>query len=212
MGSMSPGAAPRRTQRQRTETTTRALIEAGRKLFAERGYEATFLDHVAGAAGVTKGALYHHFTSKKELFAAVYEQEQQQMARAVARAYAREDDSWTAFGAGCRAFLQASLDPGVQRITLLDAPSVLGWDAMRRIEADHSLKQMQEGIAIAIREGMIAARPVEPLAHLLFGATCEAAMMSARADRPRVAHAQALTELTSLLESLGSKRGVIPNK
>lgn len=202
MRSMSSGAVPRRTQRERTETTTRALVAAARDLFAERGYEATFLDHVADAAGVTKGALYHHFASKKELFAAVFEQEQRQLARAAARAYAKEADPWTAFGAGCRAFLQASLDPGVQRITLLDAPSVLGWEAMRRIEADHSFKQIEEGIAIAIREGKIAARPVEPLAHILFGAICEAAMMIARAGKPGVTHARALTELSSLLESL----------
>lgn len=202
---MGPQATARRTQRERSETTTRALVEAARDLFAERGYEATFLDHIADATGVTKGALYHHFASKKELFAAVFEQEQQQLARTVGRAYAKERDAWTAFGVGCRAFLQASLDPGVQRITLLDAPSVLGWEAMRRIEAGYSFKQMQDGIAIAIREGKIAARPIEPLVHMLFGAICETAMMIARADHPRAAHARALTEFSSFLESFRSE-------
>jgi AcrR family transcriptional regulator len=199
---VSAEADRRRTQRERTKTTTRALLEAARSLFADRGYEATFLDHVADAAGVTKGALYHHFASKKELFAAVFEQEQRRLAGVVARAYANEGDSWTAFGAGCRAFLETSLDPGTQKITLLDAPSVLGWEDMRRIEAGYSLWQMKKGLAITIEEGKIAPRPVEPLAHLLFGAICEIAMMIARSDKPKAAQAQALTELSSILESL----------
>jgi AcrR family transcriptional regulator len=203
---MAAGSARRRTQQERTDITTRALVGAARTLFAERGYEATLLDDVAAAAGVTKGALYHHFASKQELFAAVFEQEQRVLAGIVARAYAKERDAWTAFFAGCRAYLEASLDPGVRRIVLLDAPAVLGWQTVRRIESSYCFKQIQEGIAIAIRQRAIAPRPVEALSHILFGAICEAAMTIATADHARTAHARVLTELRSLLESLRSRR------
>src|SRR5215203_679349 len=168
-----PTVAP--TQAQRTEATTGALIDAARELFAQDGFAATSLDAVVARAGVTKGALYHHFDSKRALFRAVYEREQSEQARVVAQAYARKRDPWEAFEAGSRAFLDHTLDPGVQRIVLIDAPGALGWEGMRAGEHE-SLRMMEEGLRRAISAGRIASRPVEPLAVLLFGALCEAAM------------------------------------
>src|SRR6185437_16102188 len=114
------------TQQERSEATTTALVEAARDLFAKDGYAATSLDAVVGKAGMTKGALYHHFAGKRELFAAVFAGEQQKLSGVVAAAYAGRQDPWEAFEAGCRAFVEACQEPGVQRIFLLDAPAALG--------------------------------------------------------------------------------------
>jgi AcrR family transcriptional regulator len=199
---MAPVEAGRVTQRERSEATVARLVTAARRLFASHGYEATTLDDVVGAAGVTKGALYHHYSGKQALFRSVYEQEQQRIAEAVRDAYLREADPWKGFYAGCRAFLEVSLDPEVQRITLLDAPAALGWDLMREIEEDYSLVPLERGLEIAITSGRIAPRPVRPLAHLLFGAICEGAMMAARSDDPRRATEDVLSELYRMLDDM----------
>ena len=194
--------APERTQRERTEATTAQLLDAARRLFAADGYQATSLDDVVRAAGVTKGALYHHFGGKRELFRAVFERETRELARTSSEAYHRKRDPWDGFYEGCRAFVEASLDPGVQRIALLDAPAVLGWETVREVEANYTLAMMQNGVRAAIERGRIAPRAEEPLAHLLFGALCEGAMMVARAEDPRAAGRELLREVRALLASL----------
>ncbi|VCT90505.1 Transposon Tn10 TetC protein [Mycolicibacterium hassiacum DSM 44199] len=208
---MSPGrycsAVPtkpsRRTQAERTEATTAALVDAARDLFARDGYDATALDAVAARAGVTKGAVYHHFDGKPRLFEAVFAREVQRLTAPLAAAYTRRKDPWEAFAAGCRAFLDECLDPGLQRIVLLEAPAVIGWETMRRLEAP-LLELMQQAITRAADAGCIAPRPPAPLAHLLFGALCETAMMVARADDQRAAHRAAVAEIRRVLAGLRS--------
>src|SRR5436190_21772358 len=114
------------TQQQRTEATTTALVEAARELFAQDGFAATSLDAVVAKAGVTKGALYHHYAGKRELFTAVFVAEQERLTATVVEAYGRHESPWKAFGAGATAFIRACQEPGVQRIVLLDAPSAIG--------------------------------------------------------------------------------------
>ena len=191
-----------RTQKERSEATTSELVEVARRLFASDGYAATSLEDVVRGAGVTKGALYHHFGGKRELFLAVYEREQQRLAQAQLDAFARRKGSWEGFFAGAQAFFEASLDPGVQRITLLDAPSVLGWETMREVEGRYALVQLHQGLEALIHDGHLPPRPVAPLANMLFGAMCEAAMMVARAGDQRRATREALAELRTILEAL----------
>jgi AcrR family transcriptional regulator len=192
-----------RTQRQRTEATTADLLDAARRLFAADGYNATSLEDVVAAAGVTKGALYHHFASKRDLFRAVFENEERALARVYHEAYRREPDPWDGFYAGCTAFLEESLDPGVQRITLLDGPAVLGWEAVRAIEAEYSLSMIESGLRQAIESERIAPRPTGPLAHMLFGALGEGAMTVARAGGDqRAAMTEVARELRALLAGL----------
>lgn len=165
----------RPTQRERSDGTIEALLQAARDLFADRGYHATSLDAVCDAAHVTKGALYHHFSSKQHLFRAVYEREQARLSRIVARAYRdAEADSWEAVFAGARAFLAEVLASDVQRINLLDAPGALGMDTMREISSD-CLLMMQEGIRRA------AAAATSPRTRCPRSATC----CTARCARPR---------------------------
>jgi AcrR family transcriptional regulator len=177
-------------------------VESARDLFASESYSDTQLDDVVRAAGVTKGALYHHFQGKADLFRAVFEQEQRRLAKVVSDAYQRQRDPWKGFSAGCRALLEAQLDPGVQRITLLDAPSVLGWEQMREIQSRYCLRLVKEGLVEAIAAGEIASRPIEPIAHLVVGAVFEGSMMVARADDQRAAADRMLTELRTLLGGL----------
>jgi AcrR family transcriptional regulator len=190
------------TQQERSEATTGALVAAARELFAADGYAATSLDAVVERAGLTKGALYHHFAGKRELFAAVFAAEQERLTQRVAAAYAdTAGDSWAAFEAGCRAFVEACQEPGAQRIFLLDAQVALGWETVRRIESG-SLEMMVVGIERAIADGRIAARDPRPLAHLLFGAICESAMVVAREPDQARALSESVEELSSMLRAL----------
>jgi len=191
------------TQRERSEATTGQLVEAARELFAEDGYGATSLDAVVSRAGVTKGALYHHFSGKRDLFAAVFAAEQVRLSGAIVAAYQRSREPWEAFEAGAAAFIEACQEPGAQRIFLLDAPAALGWETIRRLESG-SLVTIERGIKRAMDAGAIEERPVEPLAHMLFGAICEIAMVVARAENPGEALDQALAELHRLLSSIAA--------
>ena len=153
---------------------------------------------------MTKGALYHHFDGKRDLFRAVFDEEQRRLATVVAAAYARKRDPWTGFLAGCRAFLGEALDPAVQQIVFLDARGVLGWEVMHQIETVHGLTLIKDGLSRLMAAGTIRRRPVDPLAHLLFGALTEAALFVARSSDREAARRQVVREFEGLLKTLGS--------
>jgi AcrR family transcriptional regulator len=194
-----------RTQRERSEATVSELLAAARDRFAHDGYAGTSLDAIAAAAGVTKGALYHHFSGKRDLFLAVFEEEQRRLVGMVAEAYSGQEDPWDAFYEGCRAYLEASADPAVQRIVALDAPSALGWDTVREIETQTSFGSIVAGLKRAMKAGRIPERPAEPLAHLLFGAIGEGAMAIATADDQRKALRGVLDSMRALLDALAAE-------
>lgn len=194
----------RATQRERSDATVEDLLTAARALFAADGYAATSLDAVCERAGVTKGALYHHFVGKKQLFSAVYGREQERLSALISEAYFKvADDAWEAVFAGSRAYLEASLDPHVQRITLLDAPGALGWEAMRDLGVN-CRELTERGIARAIRKGAIADRPAAPLTSMLYGGLGESAMAIVRADDPQAALQDTLTDLRKLFDALAA--------
>lgn len=204
-GSMATTTRPRtrRTQQERSGTTTAELLAAARELFAADGYAATSLDAVCERAGVSKGALYHHFRNKEALFQAVYAAEEAAIAEAVAAAYlaVHERDRWDAVFEGCQAYLKMCLDPGIQRITLRDAPSALGPEAVDEV-TELCVNQMRIGVRRAIEAGRIAPRPVEPLARLLFGGLSESARSIGRAADPKQAQREALAELRRLFDAV----------
>ena len=193
----------RRTQAERTEATTGALVDAARELFARDGYDATSLDAVAARARVTKGAVYHHFDGKRQLFEAVFSREVERMLTPLADAYGRKKDPWDAFKASTRAFLDECLEPGLQRIVLLDASAAIGWEGIRRLEAP-LMELMELAITRAAEAGRIAPRRPGPLASFLFGAVCEMAMIVARADDQKTAHREALAEIGRVLDGLAT--------
>jgi hypothetical protein len=131
----------------------------------------------------------------------VFSREIERITTPLATAYTRKKDPWDAFKAASRAFLDECLEPGLQRIVLLDAPAAIGWEGIRRLEAP-LLELMELAISRAVEAGRIAKRPPGPLAHFLFGATCEVAMIVARADDQKVAQRQAVAEIDRVLDSL----------
>ena len=195
----------RRTQAERREATVGALVDAARELFAQDGFPATSLDAVAARANVTKGAVYHHFDGKRQLFEAVFAREVAKLTETLSAVYARKKDPWDAFAASCRAFLEECLEPGLQRVVLLDAFGAIGWEAMRDLEAP-LLDAMEVAITRAVEAGRIAPRPAGPLAHFLFGALCETAMVVARAENQRTAHRKAVNELGRIMTGLADSR------
>ncbi|MFZ0835387.1 MAG: helix-turn-helix domain-containing protein [Mycobacterium sp.] len=195
----------RRTQAERREATVTALVETARELFARDGFTATSLDAVAAKVNVTKGAVYHHFDSKQQLFEAGFAGEVARLASLLPTVFARKRDPWDGFEAACRAFLEECLDPAVQRIVLLDAPAAIGWETMRRLEAP-LFAMMESAITQAVEAGRIARRPAGPLAHFLFGALCEMAMVVARAEEQKAAHRQAVTELGRVMAGLAASK------
>jgi AcrR family transcriptional regulator len=180
----SPREAGRRTQAQRRSATRRALLDAGRELFAERGFAGAGQEDIVERAGVTRGALAHHFATKKGLFRAVVESVEIELTEHIATAAMQGDDPRAHLRLGCLAFLDAALDPAVRRIVLLDAPAVLGWQAWREIDTTYGLGLVSEVLEHCMEAGLLPARPVQPLAHILLAALNEAAMLVANADDP----------------------------
>ena len=196
---------PRRTQRERSETTTSQLLIAARKLFARDGYTATSVESIVRECGMTKGAFFHHFNDKAELFAAVYEEEERKLGEAMAAVYLRKRDPWAGFAASAKAFLDAAFDPGTQQITLIDAPSVLGVERMREIQGRHTFALMTEALREAMAAGRIRKREVEPLANVLFGGLRQAVTyVLSSSDKP-TAIRKINRELTAVLEGLADR-------
>jgi AcrR family transcriptional regulator len=186
---------------QQSEATRRALIDAARTLFGEHGYAATSLDEVVASAKVTKGALYHHYEGKQELFAAVYEQVKLEVSDRFAVAFI-EPDPWEDLCVGCQAMLDAHLDPTVQRIVLHDAQAVLDADTIRRVDARYGAVVLRGALRRAIRAGVIRPLPLKTLALMLTGAIFEGCMSIADSEDPAGARADVGDVLTALLEGL----------
>jgi AcrR family transcriptional regulator len=195
--------APRGRQAERSEATRAALVTAARRLFAERGYAGVGTEEIVRDAGVTRGALYHHFDGKQTLLEAVYEQIEAELTEKIASgALSGGSDPIAALQAGGEMFLDACLEPEVQRIVLLDAPAVLGWERWREIAGAYGFGLVEGALGGAIEAGAIAPQPLKPLAHALMGALDEIAMYVARAEDTETARAEAGTTLRALLDSL----------
>lgn len=184
------------------EATRAALVAAARELFADRGYGGVGTEEIVQRAGVTRGALYHHFTDKEDLMRAVLHDLARELAEASATAALKEADQWQQILAAVDAFLDACMDPAVQRIMMTDAPSVLGWDEWREIDAQYGLGLVKASLDNAMQTGLIARQPVDPLAHLVVGALDEAAMYISRADDPQQARREMGDSIERMLAGL----------
>ena len=190
------------TKAEQSEATRGALVDAAEALFTKRGFAETATEAVVKAAGVTRGALYHHFAAKDELFRAVFEQLEDEVTKHVAHEALTSTDPLEQLRRGTRAYLDACIDPAVQRVVLLDGPSVLGWETWQEIEQRYGYGLVVAGVEAAIAAGLIAAQPVEALAHALFGALTEAGMVVARAAEPPAARAEMEAAMDRLLDGL----------
>lgn len=194
---------PRRSEQ--AEVTRTALVAAARALFTERGYAATSTTEIVERAGVTRGALYHHFPAKDDLFRAVFEQLEAEVTEHVAEEALAGADPFEQLRVGSRAYLDVCLDPAVQRVVLVEGPSVLGWERWQEIEQRYGYGLVAAGIEAAMATGLIETQPVEPLAHVLFGALTEAGMVVARAGDPRAARSDMDEAMDRLLDGLRAR-------
>lgn len=177
------------TQAERTEATRGRLIATARRLFAAQGFAATSIEEILSEAAVSRGALYHHFPSKTDLFQATFEQVEDELTAQVLQVAAsgEERDPMRILEAGFDAFLDQCLNPEVQRIVMLDGPTVLGWDLWHELDERYAFGTIKAVLTVAADIGRIEPSAIDPLAHLLLGAIMQAGMVVARSDDPLAA-------------------------
>ncbi len=199
---MSTPEEPGKKRIVRGEATKSALVRAARELFVTKGYFATGTEEIVAKAGVgTRGALYHHFANKEDLFRAVFDQVQGDLAQATI--VNERDDALGHLAAALQQFLDASAgNPDVQQILLIDGPAVLGWDQWRTLEAQYGLGVITAMLDAAVSQKVIPRQPTAPLAHMLLAAVDEAALYIANAPDRQLAHTQARQSLRRLLGGL----------
>jgi AcrR family transcriptional regulator len=192
------GAEIRAAQGAATRNT---LVEVARRLFGTKGFSDTSLDEVVAEAHVTKGALYHHFRGKEDLFGAVYEQVQKEVSDQVVVEFLRPEP-FEALRLGCELWIDAHLDPSVQRIAMRDARAVLGWEAVRDMETRYGAVPLRGVLRRAVRQGLI--EPVPVLALILMGALTEACFYVADADERESARSEVRALIMRLLSGLAT--------
>lgn len=200
---MTVAAGNSRTQRERSDATIALLLTTAREIFGRVGYADTSLSAVVEEAGVTKGALYHHFKSKQDLFLGVYSAEGRRLSKLVSVTYRNVQDPWEAFHAGIAAFLEALLDPWVQRIMLTDAPGALGMQTIwEDLSSQGFIAQIELGLAQAVEAGVQVSRPIGSLSHIIYGAVCSASQLIAQAKDQRAAFDEVRASLRVMLDAL----------
>lgn len=189
-------------QDERSRGTSSRMIAEARRLFAEYGFAGVSAEQIVATAGVTRGALYHHFDGKKGLFRAVLNQVQTEIEERVKTAVDQVQDPMEMLIAGNNEFLAACLDPGLQRILLTEGPAVLGWEEWRAVDENHVQGKYRAFLAELMDNGVLRPFPVDALAHIISGAANEAAFWAARAEDPKTALAQAQITMAEMIRSL----------
>jgi AcrR family transcriptional regulator len=203
-GTVAPRA--RRTQADRSAATRDALVTAGRRLFAETGFAEVSTDAIVAAAGVTRGALYHQFADKTALFDAVLDAVEADIARRLADdvAAAGISDPVDAMRRVLRTWLDICVEPEIHRIALIDGPSVVGWAQWREVCQRHVFGLAQAMLEQGIEAGRVRPQPVRALAHVLMGASDEAALYVAESADPALARADMLPILDRLIDAISA--------
>ncbi|WP_282610512.1 TetR/AcrR family transcriptional regulator [Pelagibius sp. Alg239-R121] len=188
----------RRTNKARTEATRNALIAAARALFVEKGYAETGTPEIVAAAKVTRGALYHHFADKEDLFRATVAREAQAVAVQIARKTSEPGGALEAMIVGAEAYFDAMTMPGRTRLLLLDGPAVLGHTEMAAIDRETGGEELRQGLAFSIEKGGIDPLPLDAMADILSAAFDRAALAIAEGQPPEDYKAVTRKLLTSL--------------
>ena len=200
---MSPAQTTRPGRREAEAQATRdALVRAALELFSKRGYAGVGTEEIGARAKVTRGALYHHFSDKRDLFRAVFERVEADLMERIGARMEATDDPWELMLAGMRSFLDACEEPAVKQIALTDAPSVLGWPEWREIDNRHGLGLTRAALQGAVDAGVMRPIAVGPMAHLFVAALSEAAFVVAHSDHPHKARAEVEAALIQLSEGL----------
>jgi AcrR family transcriptional regulator len=187
----TPEPRPRRTQAERSASTRAALLAAGRELFGQRGFAASGREEIVRRAGVTRGALYHHFADKEDLFRAVMEELEQEVMERVGRAAMQSDDPVEQLRLGAQAYLDAALDPSVSRVCIVDAPAVLPAEVRQEIAERYAHGSVREVLAAIGAAGRIPPELVDALTGVVLSGVMAAAQHVALAERPEDARRDA---------------------
>ena len=188
--------------RPKGQATRTRILDAAGELFAKAGYQDTSIEAVLDKSGISRGALYHHFRDKEELFVAVLEAVEARIADATVKASRGIADPVGALLAGCNAWLDISRDPAIRQIVLVDAPAVVGWQKWREIDARYGFGLLKGSLRAAAEAGRLSPSLVEPLAHVLLAAVLEIALLMARAHDAPGSVKQAKAALRELIEKL----------
>ncbi|WP_422660910.1 TetR/AcrR family transcriptional regulator [Paenibacillus sp. EC2-1] len=195
-----------RRSKEETRETISKLIKVARYHFTYKGYADAALEEIVEEAGVTRGALYHHFKNKKELFQNVLEQVQAEIAECVEEEAARSEDAWEQLYLGCQAFISAAIEPQNKRILLIDGPAVLGWDSWRRMDELNSMRLMREQLLMMQDEGYLKPISIDGLTHMLSGALNETALWLAQFPEEKRAIEETMEVIQLLFIGLRAKR------
>ena len=184
--------------------TAGQIIKIARKLFSELGYANTSIEKIVHEAGVTRGALYHHFSSKKELFMAVFEDAQRDILERNIAAIEGLRDSWEKFTSSGAAFIKACLEPEIRQIVLIDAPAIIGWDEWRGVD-EKGVALLRQMISNLLDEGLLKPLPLEALTHIISGATNEAVLWISRHKNQKQARSESGEVFNVILNALRAK-------
>lgn len=194
-----------RRSKEETRETISKLINVARYHFTEKGYADTALEEIVDEAGMTRGALYHHFKSKKELFQNVLELVQKEIAECVETEAAKSEDAWEQLYLGCEAFVSAAIESQNKRILLIDGPAVLGWEVWRRMDEQNSMRLMREQLLMMQDVGYMKPISVDGLTHTLSGALNESALWIAQISDGRRAFVETMDVIKLMFEGLKAK-------
>jgi AcrR family transcriptional regulator len=178
------------------------LIEVATRLFAEHGYEGTSIEAVLSAAGVSRGALYHHFPGKEALFEAVVVAVSDQVTVDLAAAVSGRTDPVDVMRTAALAWIGLAADPVIQRVVLVDAPSVLGWERWRDMDGGRTLGTLRAMLQAVSDSGRLPSELVSPFSHMILAALDEIVLVVARADDPAAAVAEGRMAVEALLDRL----------
>jgi AcrR family transcriptional regulator len=189
-------------KQERGRATRDQLVATATRLFTERGYEDTSIEAVLRESAVSRGALYHHFSGKDALFAAVLDSVYHQVGERLAAVARNAEDPASALRESCRAWIRLTVDPEVHQIVLIDAPSVLGWQRWRGLDENRILGHLRAGLVAAAKGARLAPNQVDVFAHVLLASMNEIAMLIAHADEPDATVAEVDPVVQELLHRL----------
>jgi AcrR family transcriptional regulator len=202
MSSMTEQQAAPGKRAAQGRATRGQLVEVATRLFAEHGYEGTSIEAVLSAAGVSRGALYHHFAGKEALFEAVVSAVSDQVTMELTEAVRGCVDPLDAMRTAAIAWIGLAADPVIQRVVLVDAPSVLGWDRWRAMDDGRTLGAMRAMLQAISDSGRLPAELVGPFSHMILAALDEIVLVIARAPDSAAAVAEGRMAVQALLDRL----------
>jgi len=195
------------TQTERREATRAAIVDKARKCFGDLGYATATIDLIADQAGVAKGAVYHHFSTKKALFETVLEEVSEEISCNVQKVVFKESDILKGMSKGIAKFFELCAPVDVATILLKDGPAILGWERWREIDGRHFGGGVLMALTAAMDVGAIRKQPVEPLTQLMLGAISEAAMDCASRKNFKKAAKDYIAGLEAILDGLKTGSG-----